>query len=42
MENTLNLESQCLWCGTQGVDILHRQFVLPLCPKCLAEFRNER
>ena len=39
-ETNLKL-SQCMWCGTQNIDVLHHQFVLPICPKCLSDFKRE-
>ena len=41
METDNSLKSQCLWCGTQDVDMLHEEYILPLCPKCLKEFKEE-
>ena len=41
MESNSLEGTQCLWCGAQDVDVLHKEYILPLCPKCLKEFKEE-
>ena len=41
-QEVLTKASQCLWCGARDFDFLHHQYILPVCPGCLDQLKQEK